>query len=277
MRTDEQLADRPRLADIRLVVADLDGTLLDGEGAIPDSFWPLLDRLADRGVVFAVASGRQYPALAAMFGRAGHGPALIAENGAFVVSEGREVSSSTVDPAAAANVVGVVRGLADAFDLGLVLSGRHCAYVEKDAPAFLDEAGRFYTTLQVVEDLGVVDDEPLKFAIHDAVGASRGSRAVLAPALAPLRVVMSSEHWMDIMDPAVDKGVAVRALQRSLGVGPDQTMAFGDYLNDLEMLALATHSFAMGNAHPRVVGASRHRAPSNREQGVVRVLEELLA
>ena len=47
------------------------------------------------------------------------------------------------------------------------------------------------------------------------------------------------------------------SLQRTLGVGPDQTMAFGDYLNDLEMLAQATHSFAMGNAHPRVVAASR--------------------
>lgn len=277
MHTDDQLAGRPTLADIRLVVADMDGTLLDGDGTIPDSFWPLLERLAAREVVFAVASGRQYPALAGMFGRAGHGLALIAENGAYVVSEGREVSSSTVDPAAAVHVVDVVRGLGRDFELGLVLSGRRSAYVESDEPAFLEEAGRFYTSLQVVDDLRGVTDEPLKFAVHDAVGASRGSRDALVPALAPLRVVMSSEHWMDIMDPAVDKGVAVRALQRTLGVGPDQTMAFGDYLNDLEMLAQATHSFAMGNAHPRVVAASRHRAPSNSEHGVVRVLEELLA
>ena len=46
--------------DIKLVVADMDATLLDADGQIPAGFWPMLDRLNQKGVTFVPASGRQY-------------------------------------------------------------------------------------------------------------------------------------------------------------------------------------------------------------------------
>ena len=78
------------------------------------------------------------------------------------------------------------------------------------------------------------------------------------------------------MADGVDKGTAVEALQRGLGVTPAQTVAFGDFHNDLGMLARAEWSFAMANAHPDVLREARHLAPPNTEQGVLRVLEALL-
>lgn len=262
--------------DIKLVVADMDGTLLDETGGIPDSFWPLLERLADRDIVFAPASGRQYPALADMFAKAGRGVALISENGAFVVRDGKEVSSSAVDPELSRNAVACARELAKDHNLGLVWSGRSSAYVERSDAAFVEETGRFYTRLEVVDDLLQVPEEALKFAVFDFDGGSAGSRARLTEALAPLKVVMSSEYWMDIMDPAVNKGVAVRALRATLDATPDQTMVFGDYLNDLEMFTEATHSFAMANAHPKLLRAARYVAPSNIELGVITTITGLL-
>ena len=53
--------------DIRLVVADMDGTLLDERSRIPDGFWPMLAQLKRRGVEFVPASGRQYATLRNMF------------------------------------------------------------------------------------------------------------------------------------------------------------------------------------------------------------------
>ncbi|MFN8085781.1 MAG: HAD hydrolase family protein [Microbacterium sp.] len=91
------------------------------------------------------------------------------------------------------------------------------------------------------------------------------------------QVVVSGRHWVDVMNTTVDKGVALRSLQRALGVTPAQTAAFGDYLNDLEMLRAADWSYAMADAHPDVAAVARHRAPSNAEAGVVSVLERLLA
>ena len=263
-------------ADIKLIVADMDGTLLDETGGIPDSFWPLLSRLVDRGIVFAPASGRQYPALAGMFAQAGPGVALISENGAFVVRDGQEVSSSLVDPEFSRHTVRVAREVAKEHNLGLVWSGRRSAYVERNDAAFVEQAGRYYTSLEVVDDLMAVPEQALKFAVFDFDGGSAGSNALLAEALHPFQVVMSSEQWMDIMDPNVNKGVALRALRLALNATPDQTMVFGDYLNDREMFAEATYSFAMANAHPNLTRAARYIAPSNADHGVITTMAQLL-
>lgn len=262
--------------DIKLVVADMDGTLLDETGGIPDAFWPLLARLVERGMVFAPASGRQYTALAGMFAQAGPGVALIAENGAYVVRDGQEVSSSLVDAEFSAHAVEVAREVAKVHNIGLVWSGRRSAYVERADAAFVEQASWFYTSLEVVDDLMQVPEQALKFAVYDFDGGSAGSRALLTEALRPFQVVMSSEHWMDIMDPAVNKGVALRALRAAVGATPEQTMVFGDYLNDLEMFTEATHSFAMANAHPKLTRAARYIAPSNTDHGVITTMAQLL-
>ena len=262
--------------DIKLVVADMDGTLLDASGSIPDGFWPMLARLVERGIVFAPASGRQYTALAGMFAQASSGVALIAENGAFVVRDGQEVSSSLVDAEFSAHAVRVAREIAKVHNIGLVWSGRSSAYIERSDAAFVEQASWFYTSLEVVDDLTQVPEQALKFAVYDFDGGSAGSRALLTEALQPFQVVMSSEHWMDIMDPAVNKGVALRALRLALDATPEQTMVFGDYLNDLEMFTEATHSFAMANAHPKLTRAARYIAPSNKDHGVISTMAQLL-
>ena len=56
------------------------------------------------------------------------------------------------------------------------------------------------------------------------------------------------------------------------GLTPDECMAFGDYLNDLELLRAVGESYAMDNALPEVKQAARHIAPSNDEDGVLRVI-----
>jgi hydroxymethylpyrimidine pyrophosphatase-like HAD family hydrolase len=54
------------------------------------------------------------------------------------------------------------------------------------------------------------------------------------------------------MNKHTNKGNAIEKLQKSLNILPEQTMAFGDYLNDIEMLKNARYSYAMENAHPSV-------------------------
>ena len=73
-----------------------------------------------------------------------------------------------------------------------------------------------------------------------------------------------------------NKGTAVRLLQRSLGISRDQTVAFGDYLNDLEMLDAAGWSFAMANAHPEVLARAARIAPANTEHGLITTLGRVL-
>lgn len=261
--------------DVRLVAVDMDGSLLDDRKRIDPSFWTLLDVLHERGVLLCPASGRQYATLRRQFGR--DDLVYIAENGAYVVRDGQELSSDTVGWEAAGPVLDAVRELADGgADVGLVLCGKRSAYVERTDDRFVEQSEPYYARLEQVDDLSAVQDEVLKLAVYDFGSAERGAAAALARFDGPVRVLVSGEHWVDVMSPTADKGRALRAAQRALGITPDQTMAFGDYLNDLGLLDAATWSFAMDNAHPQVRAQARYVAPSNNANGVVRTVVSAL-
>lgn len=264
-------------ADIRLVVTDMDGTLLDDHKRAPEGLREVLVLLRERGVLFSPASGRQYATLAHEFDGVADGMVFIAENGTYVVRDGEELSSDPMDPAVVARVVESVRRLAaGGADVGAVVCGKRSAYVERTDEAFLDEVRRYYLRNEVVEDVAAVDDDILKVALYDFGPAERITAPALAAFAGTHRVVVSGEHWVDVMNRTATKGAALGRLQGELGITPAQTMVFGDYLNDLEMLDAADWSFAMANAHPEVVRRARHLAPSNNDNGVLRTIVRLL-
>jgi Cof subfamily protein (haloacid dehalogenase superfamily) len=263
--------------DVRLIVADMDGTLLDGDKRIPDSLWPLLHRLHERGITFSPASGRQYAMLAHLFEREADGMVFIAENGAYVVRDGEELSSATIGTDVVNGLVRTVRELVDSgLDLGAVVCGKRSAYVERTDRAFRQEAEKYYLELADVDDLTQVDDEFLKVAVYDFGEAEAHTLPALEQAASDQQVVLSGGHWVDVMSPDASKATVVHRLQEKLGVTPAQTMAFGDYLNDLGLLAAADLSFAVANAHPEVLAAARYIAPSNEDNGVVTTIQKVL-
>jgi Cof subfamily protein (haloacid dehalogenase superfamily) len=228
-------------------------------------------------VLFSPASGRQYATLRRQFERVAEGMVFIAENGTYVVRDGVELSSDPLDGSVAAEIARTVRRLAaGGADVGAVVCGKRAAYVERTDEAFLAEVRQYYAEHRIVEDVTAVEDEMIKVAVFDFASAEH----TVAPALAPFadthQVVVSGEHWVDVMNRTANKGTALRRLQRALGVTPAQTMVFGDYLNDLEMLDAAEWSFAMAGAHPEVIRRARHLAPSNNDAGVLRTIAHVL-
>lgn len=270
-------------ADLRLVVVDMDGTLLDEDGRLPADLPRILDRLRTEGIVFAPASGRQYATLRDMFAGV-HGDSgatvdsYIAENGNVVVRDGELTAAEGMDPALVDEVIDAVRAArADGMPMGLIVCHPKCAYVEIDQPGFTDEAAKYYHSRDLVDDLHAVNDGAIKLAIFD----ERGSELVAAPLMhdlvgGRLEVAVSGACWVDMMVPGSHKGHAVRALQERLGVTAAQTAIFGDFLNDLQMMSAGDMSFAMANAHPDIKAAANYLAPSNTEAGVVVTLDRLL-
>ena len=265
-----RLEPRP---DIRLIAADLDGTLVDDAKRIHDEFWPLVDELHRRGVTFCPASGRQYFNLLQLFEDVAADVVFIAENGTYVVADGRELSSDCMSLDVARQVVVRVRAIPMS---GAVLCGKKSAYVERTDGAFVAQVRPYYTRLAIVHDLLDVEDEILKVAVYDFVSSEQNAGPRLQEFGATHQVAISGAHWVDVMSPTANKGHALRDVQRRLGVTPDQTMAFGDFLNDLEMMGAATHSFAMANAHPSLKARARWTAPTNNANGVVRTIRAVL-
>ena len=185
--------------DIRLVVADMDGTLLDEHSEIPQGFWPMLARLRSRGVEFVPASGRQYATLRAMFADKaaqvldGGELSYIAENGNVVAIDGNIAEVHGVDTDVIRWTIDTVNASAAAgeYDMGLVLCGLRAAYVQRTDKPFLDEVGKYYAALEIVDDLHSVledviasngeSDTILKLAILDFDDAETMAAEKLTP------------------------------------------------------------------------------------------------
>lgn len=264
--------------DIRLIVTDMDGTLLNDDKKLHEDFWPLVEQLRRRGILFSPASGRQYYTLEREFADLAADMVFIAENGSIVMRGGHEVSSDCLLREDALRIVRTLRAAADGgIDGGVIVCGKQSAYIERSDPAFFDQVDRYYARLQVVDDLTkVIDDDVLKIAVYDFGSAEHGTLPHLTDFIGSHKVVVSSEHWLDVNTRTSNKGRAVTALQHALGITPAQTMVFGDFLNDLEMMDTADYAFAMHNAHPQLHERARFVAPSNNDNGVVRTIASVL-
>jgi len=258
--------------DYGLVALDMDGTLLDGAGQIPAGFWDVLVELQRRGVAVAPASGRQLATLRAMFDGEHDPGTYIAENGTCVFHDGEVVSTTELDPAAVHAIIDA------AADFDLVICTPTVAYV---LPGLSTATGReidkYYVSKEEVTDLhAVVDHGVIKVAVFTDEDAETVAYPVVRAAAPDANVVVSGAHWIDVMDPTAGKGRALLALADALGIPQARTLAFGDYLNDYELLEAAGTAWAMDNAHPDIRAIADHIAPPNTEAGVVTVLRELL-
>jgi hypothetical protein len=116
----------------------------------------------------------------------------------------------------------------------------------------------------------------LKIAVHHA----SSSEDFIYPKIKHLKedylLKVSGQNWLDLSDDKANKGNALREVQKLLNISKEETMVFGDYLNDIEMLQEATFSFAMANAHNQVTKIANYTTKSNDNFGVESVLKKLV-
>ncbi|GMQ47124.1 Cof-type HAD-IIB family hydrolase [Vibrio sp. 10N] len=259
---------------IKFIATDMDGTLLDEQGQLPAQFPELFQRLKSQGILFAAASGRQYYSLRDTFADFQDEMLFIAENGTVVMHQDKELYSCDLDPASVPSIIRQARTISGGY---IVLCGKKSAYIETQDPKALEEISKYYHRCQYVDDLLAVDDEFIKIALLHFDGSEAHIDPVIRPAFGEdFQVVVSAKIWLDVMNKVASKGSAIRHLQNTLGFTFEQTMSFGDYFNDAEMLKESYYSYAMENAHPGVKELARFSAPSNTEDGVIKAVNAFL-
>ncbi len=260
--------------NIKFIASDMDGTLLDESSQLDPQFFDIYRQLTEQGIIFAAASGRQYASLQQKFAPIQDEMMFIAENGTLVMHKGEELYSCPLDTQTAREVVMEARTIKGAYT---VLCGKHSAYIETQDPVALAELSKYYHSCHYVNDLLEVDDEFIKVAIcHFDSTEQFVFPSMNAKFGATNQVVVSAHIWLDIMNAEASKGTAIEYLQQTLGFTYEQTMSFGDYFNDVEMLKASYHSYAVENAHPEVKKLARFRAPSNIDAGVIQVIKQMV-
>lgn len=258
---------------IKLIVTDMDGTLLNDKHDLPSDFWETEELLNDKGIMVAVASGRQYYNLESKFEKIKDRMIFFAENGTCVMHKGKELFSNSLDPEAAMAFIDQGRKIDGAQ---LVLCGKESAYIESKDDSFYKEIKQYYERLQIVEDLQKIEDTFLKVTICDFKGVENNSYLHFKKFENDFKVAIAADIFLDITSLTANKGTAIKKIQKTLNISPDETLVFGDYLNDLEMMQNASHSYAMKNAHPEIIKVSKYITEfTNNENGVLRTIESL--
>lgn len=259
---------------VKLIATDMDGTFLNDQNQFPEDFYSVFEKMKQRGIVFGAASGRQYYNLAERFHDVQDEMLFIAENGSYVVYKGEEIFSNTLKKSDVKELLKIAREIDGVY---IVLCGKKSAYIEPMDDKAMAEINKYYARQQIVEDLLQVEDDILKISILDFKGAESNSYTYFKDYMEKLQVTIGGYVWLDIMNAGTNKGIAMQKVQEYFGVHKKQTMVFGDYLNDLEMMQQAYHSYAMANAHEQIKKVARFEAKTNNEAGVTAVIKKYLS
>ncbi|KAA0011233.1 Cof-type HAD-IIB family hydrolase [Billgrantia pellis] len=260
-----------------LIVSDLDGTLLDANHDLHSETVETLRLLAQSGHHLAFASGRHYRDMRAFRDRLGVPVHVISTNGAYVHDPAGELMISRhLEAELARELIALERH--DSVRLNLYLEDEWL--IDAPEPRLLAYHAHTGFGYRVVEPHRLDGDgvgkvlyigEPERLARLEAtIRVRHGER---------LHVTYSTVNSLEIMAGGVNKGTALKALLATLGIARERCLAFGDNLNDTEMLAHAGEAHVMANAHPELAGRvpDAHRIGHHAEIAVARHLRERFA
>lgn len=261
--------------NIRLIASDLDGTLLPPTKIMPPETFPLIDEMCRRGITFAPASGRQLPNLKKLFAPALDKIAIIAENGGLCWLNGKVIYCNPTPAEDILYALDIIKREEGLFPL---CSGVDCAFYDCDDSAFEEVLLRSYSSAKRVDDLesAVKNNTILKISVWDKLPAAEHAAGVLIPKINGLRTKVSGYDWLDVCTESANKGEALKALLAAIGATREQCAAFGDHMNDLEMLEASGQAYVTANAFPALKERIPNVIPSNAEFGVIKKIKELL-
>jgi hydroxymethylpyrimidine pyrophosphatase-like HAD family hydrolase len=287
--------------DYKLIAVDVDGTLLNSAQEITERTKAALRRAVERGATLAVATGRRRHTAQPIAERLDLPFYLVSSQGAALWQDGRLLAHSHLPAANARVALDVIQdlGMAAAI-LGNALEQEEVIWAAGDVEAnprmaaYLDRNRRFVLPLGPE----TFDHDPIEFIVvddmerlqrldealtgHQAPVPSEDAPAQEGPSpTRPLwRVIFSRNQFtaggaVEVVGPDTSKASALAVLCERLGITRDQLIAFGDNVNDLEMLAFAGLGVAMGNSTPDARAVADRVAPTNDEDGIAVTLEEL--
>ncbi len=262
------------LSEVKLIVSDMDGTLLNDMHEVSDLFFEQFIQLKSKNIKFVAASGRQYHSILEKLKSIQKDVTIVAENGAYVVENNKELYVNEVAKQDILFFLSLVQKIPNVF---VVLAGKKKAYFLDTNKALEKVVAEYYSEYQLLSNFDELpEDAFLKIALYHPEGSEANIYPYLKSYAKDWQIKVSGEFWVDIALKTNHKGNAIARIQEQLGISENETMAFGDYQNDVEMLKKAKYSFAMRNAHPDVKHIAKYETDSNQNLGVERVLEKLL-
>jgi Cof subfamily protein (haloacid dehalogenase superfamily) len=261
---------------IRLLLADVDGTLVTNDKVLTPRAVAAVSKLGEAGVLFAVTSGRPPRGMSMLIEPLRLTTPIAGFNGGIYTRDDMSVISEQDIPA---EVVGPAISLLESSGLDVWLYKGADWYVrDLNAPHVAKEKAtvQFDPTLVasydgltdgLVKIVGVSDDLDKMAATADAARDQFGDHVSAA---------RSQPYYLDVTHPQANKGSVAKYLSASYKIPPEQIATIGDQPNDVLMFAHSGLSIAMGNASEEVQHSARRVTASNEDEGFAKAVERYI-
>lgn len=270
---------------IRLVVSDLDGTLLNERKEVSDRALAAIAALRRHGVLFSVCTGREYAMLEAYARKIQPTAPMICNNGGEVIRypEGEVIARRLLPREESLRFLQFC--LQNGVDFCLTTPTAAYFPCGSQMTAFYEDyqrqaeredlVGFPLHAITSVEEVAALQLN--KIIIRTDLTESQKAVEFLRQQNMPFDTTMSSDHVLEIMPRGMNKAEGLKVLCAHLQIPLEEVCAVGDYDNDIELLTLAGTSVAMGNAKDAAKQAAGYLTRSNEEDGVALLLETIAA
>ena len=266
---------------LRLVASDIDGTLVRADKTASDRTRRALEQIQAAGVTVVLVTARPAHTAEALADQIGVSGLLLCSNGAAVYDLVRReiVRHTPLAVETARLLIVTLREAVPEVCFAFIRGPRFAcepAYKLIADPA--DHADGFLASALLDDALILCEEAPTKLVVrHPTIHIDDLLVRVRGLGLDGFEATHSGASFVEVAAAGVTKAWALAALCDDLGISADEVVAFGDAPNDLPMLQWAGRGIAVANAHPTVLAAVNEVAPSNEDDGVAVILEQLIA
>lgn len=260
---------------IKMILCDMDGTLLKDDKTFADDLEKVIDYCDTHGVIFGIASGRNYASLLLTFEEYAHRMLFISDNGGCATYKGKNLFNTTMDKEDVRHMVEDVHKMNDAHVCISALDG---GYIDSTNERFINTCNIVFKPYKIIQSIDEIHSDISKLTFCDYMLAEEQSYPHYRDHYGDrYEVTLSGDIWMDIVPKGISKGIGLNKVAKLLNVSIEDTIAFGDHMNDVELLKAAGCGYAMKNSYPDVFQyANAVTEYTNNESGVTKTIFKLI-
>jgi Cof subfamily protein (haloacid dehalogenase superfamily) len=263
-------------SNIKLLLADVDGTLVTPDKVLTDRAIDAVRRLGEAGILFAVTSGRPPRGMSMLIEPLNLTTPIAAFNGGILVNRDMSVIEQRVIPE---ELVVPVADLNTSFGLDTwVYRGADWYIPDPKGAHVAKETATVRFEPKVMDGLdGLTSDVAKLVGVSDDLDAvARASQAAHDKFGDHVAAARSQPYYLDVTHPDANKGAVAKYLSRTYSIPTDNIATIGDMPNDVLMFAHSGLSIAMGNASLEVQHAARRVTTSNADEGFANAVERFI-
>lgn len=258
------------MTEYKILFLDIDGTIVTPEDTIEESTKDAILQVQAKGVEVFLATGRPLHEIKEL-AKEINIDSYIGYNGAYAIYKGEDIFQDPMDDSSVKKFLDIAS--VNQHDVVLYTNEKN-VLTKLDSPQMQDfikifhlHKNELYSPSSDLEVLGMTlvnlkNEDPPLYQVVDGIHLSQVN-------------VEGMRHCYDVIRDRVNKGYGVQMVLKHLGIGKENSIAFGDGMNDKEMLQQVGESFAMGNGHPDLFQYAKHKTTDVNNSGVFNGLQTL--